>query len=83
MKSTFAQKYKKYQPGRGFSGTVDGRNLYVLRHTTPASLFVELGNIQNSSDQQRLILNNNRQALANWLCDGFITDYNRYKKKTR
>lgn len=83
MKSTFANKYKKHQPGRGFSGTVEGRNLYVLRNTTAASLFVELGNIQNSYDQQRIILSDNRQALANWLCDGFITDYKRYKKKTK
>jgi N-acetylmuramoyl-L-alanine amidase len=83
MKSTFANKYKKHQPGRGFSGTVEGRNLYVLRNTTPASVFVELGNIQNSYDQQRIILSDNRQALANWLCDGFITDYKRYKKKTK
>lgn len=83
MRSTFTHKYNKYQPGRGFTGTVDGRNLYVLRHTTPASVFVELGNIQNSFDQQRIILSDNRQALANWLCEGFVTDYNRYKKKTR
>lgn len=54
MKSTFAHKYKRHQPGRGFTGTVDGRGLYVLRHTTPPSVFVELGNIQNTYDQQRL-----------------------------
>ena len=65
---------------RGFSGTVDDRNLYVLRHTTPTSVFVELGNIQNQYDQQRIILSNNRQALANWLCEGFVTDYNYYRK---
>lgn len=75
MKSTFANKYKRHQPGRGFSGTVAGRNLYVLRHTIPTSVFVELGNIQNSYDQQRIILSNNRQALANWLCEGFVKDY--------
>lgn len=75
MKSTFEHKYKRHQPGRGFSGTVDDRNLYVLRHAAPTSVFVELGNIQNYYDQQRIILSNNRQALANWLCEGFITDY--------
>lgn len=83
MKSTFHHKYKKHQPGRGFTGTVDKRGLYVLKNTTPASVFVELGNIQNTFDQQRLVLNNNRQALANWLCEGFVTDYNRYKKKLK
>ena len=51
MKSTFSRKYNRHQPGRGFSGTVDDRNLYVLR-----------------------------QALANWLCEGFVTDYNYYRK---
>ena len=80
MKSTFSRKYNRHQPGRGFSGPVDDRNLYVLRHTTPTSVFVELGNIQNQYDQQRIILSNNRQALANWLCEGFVTDYNYYRK---
>ena len=80
MKSTFSRKYNRHQPGRGFSGTVDDRNLYVLRHTTPTSVFVELGNIRNQYDQQRIILSNNRQALANWLCEGFVTDYNYYRK---
>lgn len=83
MKSTFAQKYKRHQPGRGFTGTVDKRGLYVLKNATPPSVFVELGNIQNTFDQQRIILNDNRQALANWLCEGFISDYNRYKKRIR
>lgn len=83
MKSTFARKYERHQPGRGFTGTVDARNLYVLRHTVPTSVFVELGNIQNQHDQRRIILNNNRQALANWLCEGFITDYNNSKQKKR
>ena len=81
MKNIFANKYKHHQPGRGFSGTVEGRNLYVLRHTIPTSIFVELGNIQNQYDQQRIILNNNRQALANWLCEGFVNDYQYYKNK--
>lgn len=81
MKETFAYKYRHHQPGRGFSGTVEGRNLYVLRHTTPISLFVELGNIQNAYDQQRFILSNNRQALAKWIAEGFIKDYQQVKKK--
>lgn len=75
MKSTFESKYGKHQPNRGFSGTVNGRNLYVLSHTTPASVFVELGNIQNSFDQRRLVMNTNRQALAKWLMEGFLKDY--------
>lgn len=83
MKETFANKYRHHQPGRGFSGTVEGRNLYVLRHTLPTSLFVELGNIQNTYDQQRFILSNNRQALAKWIAEGFIKDYQQVKKKKK
>lgn len=75
MKDTFESKYGKHQPNRGFSGTVSGRNLYVLSHTTPASVFVELGNIQNTFDQRRLVMDSNRQALAKWLMEGFLRDY--------
>jgi len=79
MKDTFESKYDKHQPNRGFSGTVSGRNLYVLSHTTPASVFVELGNIQNTFDQRRLVINSNRQALAKWLIEGFLKDYKEKK----
>lgn len=75
MRDTFRNSYAKYQPGRGFTGTVTTRPLYVLRNATPVSLFVELANMQNGNDQQRFILASNRQLLANWLCEGFITDY--------
>ena len=75
MKDTFESKYGKHQPNRGFSGTVSGRNLYVLAHTTPVSVFVELGNIQNTLDQRRLVIPFNRQALAKWLMEGFLKDY--------
>ena len=79
MKDTFESNYDKHQPNRGFSGTVSGRNLYVLSHTTPASVFVELGNIQNTFDQRRLVMNSNRQALAKWLMEGFLKDYKEKK----
>lgn len=75
MKATFEAKYDKHQPNRGFSGTVSSRNLYVLMHTTPASVFVELGNIQNAFDQRRFILSSNRQALAKWMTEGFMADF--------
>ncbi len=83
MKQTFTDKYRQHQPGRGFSGTVSGRNLHVLRKTTTPAVFVELGNLQNSYDQQRFILSNNRQALANWMCEGFVNDYKRFQKKKK
>ncbi len=63
----FAEKYRKVQQGRGYRGTVSARNLYILKHTFPAAVFIELGNIRNSYDQKRIILPDNRQALANWI----------------
>jgi N-acetylmuramoyl-L-alanine amidase len=52
-----------------------------LNNTAVSGVFVEVGNIQNSYDQQRIVLKDNRQALANWLCEGFVTDYKNHKKK--
>ena len=75
IQKTFESKYQKHQPYRGFSGTVTDRNLYVLRATNPPAVFIELGNIQNWRDQLRFMLENNRQAVANWLAEGLIADY--------
>ena len=75
MRKTFRDSYQRAQPGRGFSGTVSTRPLYVMENTTPVSIFVELANMQNIKDQERYTLENNRQALANWLRDGFIKDF--------
>lgn len=75
IRNTLASKYKKHQPGRGFNGTVSERNLYVLRNTRPPGVYIELGNIRNNRDQQRLVIENNRQALANWIAEAIIADY--------
>ena len=80
MRNTLVSKYKKHQPGRGFNGTVSERNLYVLRNTQPAGVYLELGNIRNSRDQQRLVLENNRQALAKWIAEAIVADYRGGKK---
>ncbi|WP_430813097.1 N-acetylmuramoyl-L-alanine amidase family protein [Carboxylicivirga sp. RSCT41] len=81
LRDTFDEKYRKHQPSRGFSGTVNTRNLYLLRNTTPVSVFIELGNIQNYRDQQRFVKADNRQALANWLYEGIKKDFERNNKK--
>ncbi len=73
--TTIKSKYEESQPGRGYEGSVSHRNLYVLRHFMPVTTFIELGNIQNFRDQQRILVANNRQAIANWLCDGLIEYY--------
>ena len=70
MKNVFQSKYKKYQKNRGYKGYVEGKGLYVLRTMAPTTLFIELANIKNKSDHKRLLLNTNRQALANWLFEG-------------
>lgn len=67
LKRTFTAKYDRHQPNRGFNGTVSSRNLFVLRNSTPYAVFLELGNIQNARDQQRLVIPDNRQALATGL----------------
>ena len=53
------------------------RNLYVLKNTTPVAVFMELGNMQNALDQKRLVIPNNRQALANWITEAIVKDYKR------
>ena len=75
LKSTFQSKYDQHQPGRGYHGTVSSRNLYVVKNTFPVAVYIELGNINHRRDQQRFILTNNRQAVANWLTEGLITDF--------
>ncbi|MCU4163756.1 N-acetylmuramoyl-L-alanine amidase family protein [Carboxylicivirga caseinilyticus] len=79
LRDIFNEKYGEHQPSRGFEGTVSDRNLYVLRNTTPVSVFIELGNIQNYRDQLRFVIADNRQALANWLYLGLKKDFERSK----
>jgi N-acetylmuramoyl-L-alanine amidase len=74
-------KYAKYQPNRKYTGTVGARRLYMLKTTTPPSVFVELGNINNYRDQIRFTKTDNRQALAKWLCEGIIDDYKFQSRK--
>ncbi len=75
LKNTFQRKYDQHQPGRGYSGTVSDRNLYVVRNSFPVAIFIELGNINHKRDQQRFIIPSNRQALANWLFEGLLEDF--------
>jgi N-acetylmuramoyl-L-alanine amidase len=71
---TFEAKYQKAQGGRGYSGTVTPRYLFTLKETfAKKAVYIELANIQNDWDQQRLVLRNNRQAIANWICHALLT----------
>ena len=75
LMQTFGQKYAVHQPSRGYTGSVSERNLYVIKNSLPPSVFIEIGNINHFRDQQRIIIPDNRQAIANWLRDGLIEDY--------
>jgi N-acetylmuramoyl-L-alanine amidase len=79
LQQTFKAKYDYHQPNRGYQGTVSERNLFVLKYSYPAAVFIELGNINHSRDQQRFMLEDNRQALANWLCEGLVKDFENNK----
>lgn len=78
---TITSKYNRHQPNRDYSGNVSTRSsLFVLKYSHPPAVFVELGNIRNDRDQRRFVLPDNRQALANWMCDGIIAAYKEEKK---
>ncbi len=74
LRNTVEEKYNEHQKNRGYSGTVKARNLHLLRETHPVAVFIELGNIRNSSYQKRFIIEYNRQAVANWLVDGLLLE---------
>uniref|UniRef100_UPI00321662B2 N-acetylmuramoyl-L-alanine amidase family protein n=1 Tax=uncultured Draconibacterium sp. TaxID=1573823 RepID=UPI00321662B2 len=75
LRDTIEKKYKEHQPNRGYTGTVSPRGLYVIRNTYPTAIFIELGNMNHQRDVKRLILYDNRQAVANWLTAGLIKDF--------
>lgn len=75
LKDTFQKKYQEHQPGRGYSGTVSDRALYVVRNTWPPAVYIELGNMNHQRDIKRLIISDNRQAVANWLSFGLKEDF--------
>jgi len=73
--ATFGKKYKKYQPNRTYSGSFGDRGLYLVKNTHPAMAYIEIGNIRNKKDQKRILEPDNRQALAKWISEGVILDF--------
>jgi len=55
---------------RKYEGKVKSRELFQLMNSQPTSVFIELGNIQNPSNQKRLTSKENRQTLAEWFFEG-------------
>ena len=73
---TITSKYNRHQPNRDYFGNVSHRSsLYVVKYSHPPAVFIELGNIRNDRDQRRFVLPDNRQALANWITEGILSDY--------
>ncbi len=73
MYRTIKSEYDEHQSGRGYKGVVRSRDLHTLRETKPPVVYIELGNITNEFDQRRLLIVNNRQAIANWLAQGVLS----------
>lgn len=69
MQRTLEDKYARY---RDYNGTLSTRDLHMLRETKPTTVFVEIGNIRNEFDRKRIMVANNRKAIANWLAEGFM-----------
>ena len=69
MQQTLESKYARY---RDYKGTLTTRDLHMLRECKPNTVYVELGNLRNDFDRKRLMIKNNRQAIASWLAEGFM-----------
>jgi len=72
LQMTLREKYKQFRKSNNYTGTATARDLFTLRSAKPVSVYVELANIRNLTDQQRLILPRNRQILAEWLFEGLL-----------
>ncbi len=73
---TFLRKYRKFQPNRVYNGTFMERSgLYVVKNTLPAMAYIEIGNLKSKKDQRRILDPDNRQALAKWISEGILLDY--------
>ncbi len=72
---TFKEKYQKYQPNREYSGNFSDRNLYLVKNTMPPMAYIEIGNIRSKKDLRRIVYPVNRQALAEWIAEGVLLDF--------
>lgn len=73
---TFYENYGRYQPSREYTGTFSDRSsLYMVKNTLPAMTYIEIGNIRNKRDQRRILDPDNRQALAKWITEGVLLDF--------
>lgn len=73
LHSSIKSKYQIYRKNGRYSGSVSTRDLHMLRECKPTAIFMELGNIRHPLDQQRIVLESNREALAKWLFEGLAS----------
>ena len=69
MQQNLERHYARY---REYKGTLTTRDLHMLRECKPTTVFIEIGNIRNELDRKRIMIANNRQAIASWLAEGFM-----------
>jgi N-acetylmuramoyl-L-alanine amidase len=70
LMQSFRASYKKYQPNRPYKGEVKYRDLFMIENCKPSTVYIELGNIRHPVDLQRILLEKNRQLVAQWLFEG-------------
>lgn len=80
MLNSFKEKYAEHQPNREYAGSISTRGLYLVKSTYPAMVYIELGNIKNKKDQKRILNYKNREALADWIHNGLLVDFDQRKK---
>lgn len=75
IRNVFTSKYSTRN--RPYHGKVKSNNwLFVHRYSNHIpSTFIELGNINNPLDQQRITLSSNREALATWITEGVLGSF--------
>ena len=73
MRDALKRNYKRQRRKIDYRGTILPRDLHTLRETEVPTVYIELGNIQHSFDQKRVLLHRNREALARWLVEGIVT----------
>ena len=70
LQQNIQTKYEQYRGKGYYSGKITTRDLHMLREVEAPTVYIELANIRNKADQQRIVLSSNRELLADWLFDG-------------
>jgi N-acetylmuramoyl-L-alanine amidase len=57
---------------RKYRGTLSSRDLHMMRECKVPTVYVEMGNLRNAVDLERIRTGAHRQEVADWLYEGFI-----------